>query len=107
MNARISVSQKLSGKEQKELNNYIFEKAMEIYRGESMGMMRRCYKTIAVALNDNFGFGKSRLLKLFDNVGNISKEREKDEIFWKHIDDITIKQIGLPFEREEYQDLDR
>ena len=106
MNARVTAKQRLSLKEQKELDKYIFDKAMEIYNGESMGLMRRCYKAIAVALNQQFGFGKNRLIKLFDGTSDIAKMREKDEIFWQHVDNVVIKQIGLPFEREEYKDLE-
>jgi hypothetical protein len=106
MNVKISARQRLTQREQKELDKYIFDKAMEIYNGESMGLMRRCYKTIAVALNEQFGFGKNRLIKLFDGTSDIAKMREKDEIFWQHVDNVVIKQIGLPFEREEYSGLE-
>ena len=106
MNVKISAKQRLTQREQKELDKYIFDKAMEIYNGESMGLMRRCYKAIAVALNQQFGFGKNRLIKLFDGTSDIAKMREKDEIFWQHVDNVVIKQIGLPFEREEYSDLE-
>ena len=106
MNARIRARQRLSGKEQKELNEYIFKNAFEIYKNESMGLMRRCYKAIAVALNEQFGFGKSRLMKLYDKVKEIAIKRNEDEIYWKHIDDVVINQIGIDFEREDYKNLD-
>lgn len=106
MNARINAKQRLTPKEQKELDRYIFEKAMEIYNDEGMGLMRRCYKTMAIALNEQFGFGKSRLMKLFDRTSDIAKTREHDEIYWHHVDNVLINQIGLEFERENYDDLD-
>ena len=106
MNARVTAKQRLSLKEQRELDKYIFQKAMEIYNTESMGLMRRCYKTMAVALNEQFGFGKNRLMKLFENTSEVAKKRNKDEIFWKHVDDMVINQIGLPMERENYMELE-
>lgn len=106
MNARVTAKQRLSLKEQKELDKYIFKRAMEIYNDEAMGLMRRCHKIMAVGLNEKFGFGKSRIMSLFDYTSDMAKGRAKDEIFWKHIDDTVIKQIKIPFEREEYSDLE-
>ena len=107
MNVRLTANQKLTGKEQRELDKYIFDKAVDIYKKESMGLMRRCYKITAVALNELFGFGKSRIIKLFDRAKDLAKERDTDEIYWKHIDDTLINQMGLEFERENYDDLDK
>lgn len=106
MNARITAKQRLSIKEQKELDKYIFQRAMEIYSEEAMGLMRRCHKIMAVGLNEKFGFGKARIKQLFDYTSDMAKGRAKDEIFWKHIDDVVIKQIKIPFEREEYKYLE-
>lgn len=106
MNVRLTAKQRLTEKEQKELDKYIFKKAMEIYKGESMELMRRCYKIMAVALNEMFGFGKSRIMKLFDRAKDLATEREHDEIYWQHIDDTLIDQMGLEFERENYQELE-
>jgi len=79
---------------------------MEIYNDEAIGLMRRCHKIMAVGLNEKFGFGKSRIMSLFDYTSDMAQGRAKDEIFWEHIDDIIIKQIKIPFERENYQDLE-
>lgn len=107
MNIRIKSINELSNKHKKELDKYIFERGMQIYNSESEGLIRRCYKTFAVALNQQFGFGKDRITKLFDSMSDISKERDKDDVFWRHIDDIVINQIKIPFEREKYEDLDK
>lgn len=40
-------------------------------------------------------------------MSDIAKERKTDEVLWHHIDDIIINQIGIPFEREKYEDLDK
>lgn len=106
MNARVNAHQILTPKQQKELDRYIFDKGMEIYQDEATGLMRRCYKVMAAILNEKFGFGKSRLMKLFESTANIAHERQTDEIFWKHLDDVVINQIGLEFDREDYSDLE-
>jgi hypothetical protein len=106
VNARITAKQKLTNKEQKELDAYIRTRAMEIYNEEALGLMRRCHKIMAVGLNEVFGFGKARIIKLFDRTSNLAQTRKDDEIFWEHIDDIAIKQIGIEFERENYTELE-
>lgn len=106
MNARIRALDQLNSKSRQELDKYIFSKAMEIYNSEAAGLMRRCFKTLAVALNEKYGFGHDRLIKLLDCSMDIAKLRNTDEIYWKHIDDVVIKQIGLEFDRENYDDLD-
>lgn len=107
MNARITALNQLNNKSRQELDKYIFNKAMEIYNDEATGLMRRCFKTLAVALNEKYGFGKYRIVRLFDSSMDIAKLRDTDDIYWKHMDDILIKQIGLEFDRENYEDLDK
>lgn len=66
---------------------------------------RRTMKAFCVALNQEFGFGKSRLIRLILKVVEISKEREHDEVFWSHID-IYCKHLGLDFPDENYDRMD-
>lgn len=68
---------------------------------------RRTMKTFCVALNQEFGFGKDRLMRLISKVLEIGKEREQDEVFWAHIDRYVIEHIGLEFEREDYEKMDK
>lgn len=107
MKVRIKSINELSTHHKKELDQYIKTRGMEIYNEEASGLMRRCYKTVAVALHQKYKFGKERISKLFDYMAEIAKERSKDEVLWRHIDDIVIKQIGIPFNRENYEDLDK
>lgn len=106
MNARITALKQLNSKSRQELDKYIFDKAMEIYNDEAAGLVRRCFKTLSVALNEKYGFGHDRIIRLFDSSMDIAKLRDTDEIYWKHMDDIVINQIGLEFDRENYDDLD-
>lgn len=107
MKVRINTWDTLTTKQQKELDEYVKSKGLEIYQAESAGDFRRYYKLVAVALNNRFGFGKKRILEVFDEISELSRQREKDEVFWAHMDKIVINQIGLKFERENYNDLDK
>ena len=107
MNVRLNAWDNLTNKQQKELDEYVKNKGLEIYQTESEGDFRRYYKLVAVALNNKFGFGKKRILEVFDKISELSRQREKDEVFWAHMDKIVINQIGLKFDRENYEDLDK
>lgn len=82
------------------------QRAKKIYDEEATGLVRRCYKTFAVALHQKYGFGRNRLIKLMDELTDISKLRNIDDVFWKHLDDIIINEIKLDFEREDYKELE-
>ena len=68
-------------------------------------LSRRHIKLFCVALNEEFGFGKDRLLRLIQKYGDLGAERKDDEIFWSHIDR-HLEQIGLDFPKEDYEVMD-
>ena len=107
MKVRLNTWDKLTTKQRKELDEYVKNKGLEIYKREAAENFRRYYKLVAIALNNKFEFGKKRILELFDELSELSKQREQDEVFWAHMDKIVINQIGLEFERENYNDLDK
>lgn len=107
MKVRLNAWDNLTTKQRKELEEYVKSKGLEIYQRESVGDFRRYYKLVAVALNNRFGFGKKRILEVFDEISELSRQREQDEVFWAHMDKIVINQIGIEFERENYNDLDK
>ena len=106
MKVRLNPLINMSTKEKKELNEYMAQRAKKIYDEEATGLVRRCYKTFAVALHQKYGFGRNRLIKLMDELTDISKLRDIDDVFWKHLDDIIINEIKLDFEREDYKELE-
>lgn len=77
----------------------------EHFKAQSQDMTRRHFKLFCVALNQEFGFGKDRLMKLISKVEEISTEREQDEVFWSHVDNYC-KHIGLDFPDEDYERMD-
>lgn len=62
--------------------------------------VRRFFKLTAVVLNDEFGFGATRLTKLLIKFNELIKESSEDEIFWEHIDRQVIDRLGFDFERD-------
>lgn len=67
---------------------------------------RRTIKIMCSVLNDEFGFGKQRLMKVLTKVFELSEKRDKDEIFWWHIDN-QLERAGIEFEKEDYELMDR
>ena len=91
------------------LNNKIQKKIKEEVRTEydrqGQDLARRHIKLMCVALNEHFGFGKNRLMKLIQAYGDLGEERKEDEVFWSHIDRY-LEQIGLDFPKEDYEVMD-
>ena len=75
------------------------------YDKQGQDLSRRHIKLMCVVLNEQFGFGKERLLKLVRAYGDVSEERKEDEIFWSHIDRY-LERIGLDFPKEDYEIMD-
>ena len=63
-------------------------------------IVRRTLKLVLFELNDNYGFGFSRLNKLIGGVNDLTVKSQDDEIFWEHIDRQLIDRIGLDFQRD-------
>ena len=68
---------------------------------QSEQIIRKNMKLMCHVLNEFFGFGNHRLSKVISEIGKLSAEADKDEIFWEHIDRVDIDYLGLPFERED------
>lgn len=81
------------------------EVGKEIER-QTKDLSRRLFKLFCIALNQEYGFGKDRLLKVIKTVNDLSSYRETDEVFWSHVDE-RVKQLGLQFQTEDYQQMDR
>lgn len=75
------------------------------YDKQGQDLARRHIKLMCVVLNEQFGFGKERLLKLIQAYGDLSEERKEDEVFWSHIDRY-LNRIGLDFPKEDYEIMD-
>ena len=97
MKARISPKDRISNKNKKILDEYMSDCQKDI--------MRRYFKILCVTLNEEFGFGAERLLKVVDKIDKVCSEHINDEEYWYHIDKRVIEQIKVPFEYENYKEL--
>jgi hypothetical protein len=75
------------------------------YDRKGQELTRRHLKLFCVAMNEEFGYGKIRLLRAIKRYGDLSAERQDDEIFWYHIDK-RLEQMGLDFSKEDYEVMD-
>lgn len=97
MKARVSIDKKT----RQRINDEV--KAEFDRQGQELS--RRHIKLFCVALNQEFGFGKKRLLRLVQAYGDLGAERKDDEVFWSHIDR-KLEQMGLDFPKENYETMD-
>jgi hypothetical protein len=102
MNARISFQNKMSKKQQETVR----ELMQEQFRKEAEGHTRRLLKIVCIALNEAEGFGIQRIARFMDAVTKISDEHMTDIVFWTHVDRM-LKQMGVPFIPEDYEELER
>ena len=96
MKARIVLTDRVTSKQKQAVKEY--------NRLEQKNIMRRYFKLLCYVLNENFGFGKSRLLKVIGQIEEASRLHNDDEEFWYHLDKRVIEQIGLQFEKEKYKE---
>lgn len=68
---------------------------------------RRLIKLTIVALRKVYGFGFKRALRFVRELYKLIDESASDEIFWYHTDKLIIDQLGLDFEREDYEEVDK
>lgn len=99
MKARLPINNKLKTKVRQEVAKEYERKGQEA--------TRRIFKLFCIALNEKYGFGKQRLLSVLQEVECLSVESQQDEVFWTHIDRVVIDQMGIEFEREDYELMDR
>lgn len=99
MKARLPINNKLKQQVRQEV-------ARE-YEKQGNDAMRRVFKLFCVSLNKKYGFGKSRLLSVIQEVECLSIESQQDEVFWTHVDKVVVDQLGINFEKENYGLMDR
>lgn len=97
MKARIITESALPPK----LKAAVQEYAKEQVDKEEKAGTRRILKLVCVALHQKFGFGKSRISGLVDEVNELALESDSDEIFWNHVDRVVIEEMGVDFKKED------
>lgn len=99
MKAHIPASARLSNKQKSIVREY----DEQVRNEESNRFLKIC----AVVLHTRFGFGHDRIADFFAEMAKVAGKAQKDEVFWKHIDDVVIGELQQPFDRENYERMDR
>lgn len=87
------------------LSNNLKKQVREFHEKMEHETMRRFFKLSCIVLNQEFNFGQKRLTEYINKFSELATEREKDEIFWYHIDK-RLKQLHIDFESEDYEEMD-
>lgn len=100
MNCHIPAKSRLTCQQKKVVREY-----NEKVQGS---VFTRYLKLCAVILHTKFGFGHDRIADFLGAMSKAACDAEKDEIFWKHIDDVMIDELKFKdWERENYKEVDR
>lgn len=100
MKAHIPASTRLTRKEKAVVREYDEQVRNEEYN--------RYLKICAVALHEKFGFGHDRIADFLGELTKLAGEAEKDEVFWKHVDDVVLDELKFTdWKRENYGKVDR
>ena len=90
------------------LSKEVKKEVNRLYGKLEAEQFRRWLKLVGLALHSKrFGFGRDRIAELYKALTELSAQRDGDEIFWKHVDDVIIGELKIPFEREDYSSLDK
>ncbi|MBE6784170.1 MAG: hypothetical protein E7536_09200 [Ruminococcaceae bacterium] len=73
---------------------------------QKVDFSRRISKLFCMALNEEYGFGRTRLTNLLNKVEELGLAREEDEVFWAHVDRY-LKRIDMNFPDEDYEVMDK
>lgn len=101
MKARIP---RISGSEKKKIKSEIKLEIdriwKEVEQEKENDITRRVLKTFIYVMHNEFGYGLTRISRLFNRFTEVLENSDKDEVYWEHIDRVVIDELGLPFERD-------
>ncbi len=103
MKARIKPKDIFSKQTRKAVDEYVREEVERAKRDE----LYRFLKVFFVTLNKEYKFGHDRLFKLLKEAEQLMLDNQGNEILWDKIDELLIDRLGLPFEREDYEEREK
>lgn len=74
-------------------------------RDEIINHNRRMLKLACVVLHKEFGFGYNRLFRFIEKMSDLSSSRMDDPVFWQHNDKLLIKELGMAWDEENYEEM--
>ena len=95
----------ISKAEKDRINILARQNVAEWLKKNEQALTRRVLKIVCVSLNEEFGHGAQRLSRLVKSVNKTTDEWHDNPCFWTMIDR-RLEQIGIPFEKENYDELE-
>lgn len=84
------------------MDQYAKEQVEQEREKQSSDYINRLLKLVFVTLHQEFRFGKKRLVTFHDRFYQILMESIEDALYWRHVDQIVIDQLGMEFAREDF-----
>ena len=102
MKARIPPGNRIPKKQKQWVDQYAKEQVEQEREKQSSDYINRLLKLVFVTLHQEFRFGKKRLVTFHDRFYQILMESIEDALYWRHVDQIVIDQLGMEFAREDF-----
>ena len=103
MKCRIPQRTQMPRLDMQKAREFLHEEAQRIVEEKSNAATRRNLKLLAYSINRRYGFGKGRIMELLMFFNKTIEEGEANPDFWRHLDAVVIDEIGIEFDREEYE----
>lgn len=100
MKSRLPINAILTPKQLEEVKAFAHSIAQEEFEKKNREATRRIFQLLAVSLNEMFGFGQSRITRLFGQLDGLMGIHKTDTEFWEHITR-RCRQIGVEFSDKE------
>ena len=103
MKARVPQLSKRQEKLARQEIDFLVEKAWREKEDQvSVDLTRRILKTLCRVLYTEFGWGRTRLIRLINAFTKCMEESDTDEVYWEHTDRIVMDHLGLDFKKRDY-----
>lgn len=73
---------------------------------EKNDLMRRFMKLMIQSMDES-GIDVEKIKEVVLKFTDLAGERDKDEVFYSHIDRNVIDELGFQFDRENYEEMDK
>ena len=103
MKARIKPKDIFSKQTRKAVDQYVLEEVDRTKREE----FYRFLKVFFVILHNDYDMPSDELEELLLKTSKLMIENQGNEILWDKIDELLIDKLGLPFEREDYEEREK
>ena len=84
----------------------VWQEVAKEYERQGQAQARRMFKLMCAVYNELYGHGKIRCGRAIERISELSAKHKYDEVCWAHIDRVVIDQMGMEFEREDYELMD-